>query len=304
MKKSILIILLLIPITLWGGQMPQLSQYMLNGFFINPAIAGTYNRYIIKAAARYQWIGFGPDAPNTVNVSMYGPHQKLPMGFGGYFYSDNTGPTSRNGIMGSYAYNIQISTDYRLSLGLSAGVMQYYIDGSGIVLNQANDPVLISSASPAYVPDANVGAYFYSSNIYVGLSSHQLIGNKLNIVEYETDTLNSINNLKRHVYLMGGYLFILNREWWLEPSALITASYPQPLQFEISCRAVYMKSIWAGLSYRTGDKLSLLSILTSYKHERKYEFGISYDLNFYKTSSFGFGSIEAVLGYWFDVIKK
>ncbi len=284
--------------------MPQLSQYMLNSFYINPAVAGTYRQYIVKASYRYQWIGFGPDAPNTVNVSLFGPHQELNMGFGGYLYSDNTGPTSRNGIMGSYAYNIQLFGDYRLSLGLSAGVMQYNIDGSNIILGDPTDPVLLNSTAPDYIPDANIGAYFYSGNLYAGISSHQLLGNQVKgIVEYNTDTLHSVNSLKRHYYLMGGYLFILNRDWFIEPSALITGSYAQPLQVELSCRAVYMKSIWGGLSYRTGDKLSTFTILTSYKHERKYEFGIAYDVNISKTNNFGYGSVEVLIGYWFDTIK-
>lgn len=303
MKKFIIYIWLILLASSAKGQMPQLSQYMLNSFFINPAVAGTYNEYIVKTSFRYQWIGFGPSAPNTLNISLFGPHQEYNMGYGGYIYSDNTGPTSRNGIMGSYAYNIAIGLDYRLSMGISAGLMQYSIDGSDIVLGNQNDPVMFKN-EPIYIPDMNIGAYFYSNNMHAGISSHQLFGNDVkNVFEYTEDSLEHINKLKRHVYLMGGYLFILNRDWSVEPSAIITYSYAQPIQFEISCRAIYLKSIWAGLSWRTGDKLSTFTLLTSYKHERKYEFGIAYDVNISKVDNVGFGSVEVLLGYWFDKIK-
>ena len=52
------------------------------------------------------------------------------MGYGAYVYNDVTGPTSRTGLTGSYAYNIAITGDIRLSMGISASIMQYRIDGT------------------------------------------------------------------------------------------------------------------------------------------------------------------------------
>ena len=114
---------------LLAQQMPQYTQYMFNDFVINPAVAGVYNYYQIRTNHRFQWVGL-LDPPMTNSIAFYGPHAKLDMGYGGYVYNDVTGPTSRTGITGSYAYNIAVTGDIRLSMGLSASVMQYRIDGT------------------------------------------------------------------------------------------------------------------------------------------------------------------------------
>ena len=95
MKKALIITLILIPICskLWGQQDPMYTQFMLNPYVINPAIAGTNNYYQIRSNHRFQWIGLS-DAPITNTLSFYGPLEKQPMGIGGYIFSDVIGPTS------------------------------------------------------------------------------------------------------------------------------------------------------------------------------------------------------------------
>ncbi|MBN2519063.1 MAG: type IX secretion system membrane protein PorP/SprF, partial [Bacteroidales bacterium] len=109
--------------------------------------------------------------------------------------------------------------------------------------------------------------------------------------------------------LMGGYMLVLNRDWSVEPSMLIQGNYPERVQVEISCRAVYKvdkNMIWGGLSWRTSDKTSTLTWLVSYRHERKYEFGLAYDMSLFSKKNYQFsstGTIEVLIGYWFDTLK-
>ena len=109
------ILLLACTTVLRGQQLPHYTQYMFNDFIINPA--GVHNYYQIRTNHRFQWVGL-VDPPMTNSISFYGPHAKLDMGYGGAIYNDVTGPTSRTGITGSYAYNIAVTDEIRLSMGI------------------------------------------------------------------------------------------------------------------------------------------------------------------------------------------
>ena len=49
-------------------QVPLYSQYMMNGFLLNPAVAGSEGYTAINLTAREQWLGL-KDAPKTHAVS-------------------------------------------------------------------------------------------------------------------------------------------------------------------------------------------------------------------------------------------
>lgn len=302
MKKAYLIILAVlisgIISTTKGQQIPQYSQFMFNPYIINPAVAGTYNYFQIRSNNRYQWIGI-PDAPQTYSLSVYGPHAKKDMGFGGMIISDITGPTSRLGLNGSYAYNIRMTDDIRVSGGLMFGLMQYKVDGSKLNFGDANisnDPALFTATKSILTPDASIGFYMYSSYFYAGLSAMQLFGNKVN---FNADAV-GVNKLKQHFILSGGYKFLLNRYYELEPSAIIKYMSPAPMVLELNGKLTYRNKVWGGLSVRWKDAAS---ILIGYTHENKYIFGYSYDYSFTSLSKYNSGTHEIMIGVLFEKIK-
>lgn len=282
-------------------QMPQFTQYMMNSYVINPAVAGTYNHYKIKLNGRYQWLGFPESAPQDLFFSVYGPSETQDMGWGGLVYSDVTGPTSRLGMLGSYAYNVSLHEDMRLSMGASLGVNQYKISFSQLNSGTNNyDPKLPSVDQAAWVPDANIGLYLWSTSYYAGFSAHQLIRNKLDLVEdIDSDTISGINRLKVHFYMTGGYAFILSDEYILETFAMVKGLTPVPIQWELSAKMTYDRMFWGGISYRHKDALSFL---TGISYE-KYGLGISYDFLLSEIRRWGTGSVEIMISYRFDDIK-
>ena len=52
-------------------QLPIFSQYLLNDYAYNPAIAGSKDYYDVKSNHRYQWVGI-TDAPRTYTLSING----------------------------------------------------------------------------------------------------------------------------------------------------------------------------------------------------------------------------------------
>jgi len=125
LKKILLIVLLAVSQMVIAQPMFQFSQYMFNDYALNPAIGGTHDYWQIKSNYRYQWAGI-PDGPQTYMLGAYGPHKTMPMGYGGYIFNDVVGAVSYLGMYGSYAYNVRISGDIRLSMGLSLGRSDSY----------------------------------------------------------------------------------------------------------------------------------------------------------------------------------
>ncbi len=308
MKPKKLLIPLILGLMFMGPpakaqQVPYYTQFMMNDYLINPAVAGTRNHYQIRANSRIQWVGM-TDAPRTNSISVYGPSKNRPMGWGGYFYHDVTGPTSRTSVNGSYAYNIALNDMMRLSGGITFGLMQYKLDGTQINIGDEvdYDPVFTGNVETAFVPDASIGLYLYSSQYYVGLSSHQLLGNKLNLHSPVDSVSNDegINRLKQHIYLSGGMLFLLGRDWVLQPSVLLKTMFPGQFQVDVNAKVTYDSKVWGGLSFRSGDAVA---VMVGYNYEGKFYFGLSYDITYSELRRYSSGTYEVMLGVRFDDIR-
>ncbi|GAB4448167.1 MAG: type IX secretion system membrane protein PorP/SprF [Bacteroidales bacterium] len=300
MKTRILYIatiLLTMTTVSFAQQTPMYTQYMLNDFAYNPAIAGTKEYYQAKSNNRYQWIGIA-DAPRTYVLSVYGPHRKQDMGFGGLVFNDVTGPTSRLGVYGSYAYNVRIKDDLRFSSGLSIGLLQYKVDGSKITLHDEGDPSLGSNMYVDYLPDATMGIYFYATKYSVGLSVAQLFSSNVKFNELEQLGL---NRLKRHMMLHGSYVFNINDDFSVEPMLMLKFVAPAPIQADINARVIYRNMVWAGFGYRTKDAAS---IMVGYNYQDQLIFGYSYDMTFTDLRKYSSGTHELMIGARFNKIKQ
>ncbi len=296
MKKIIFPILLIILCSgkLFGQQSPLYTQFMFNPYVINPAIAGTYNFYQIRSNHRFQWIGI-QDAPITNTLSIYGPLEKQPMGLGGYIFSDVIGPESKTGLYGTYAYNYPINEEIKISMGLTAGLLQYKIDGTQIDFYEV-EPTYSQGIESRFIPDASVGLYLYSHMFHVGFSANQLINNKLNLGADPT----GLSKLKSHFYLTGGYKYYINRDWAVEPTMIVKAVLPTPPQLDFAARTIYQNMLWLGFTYRTGDAVS---VLLGYAYENKILIGYSYDIGINDIAPYNTGSHELMIGFKFDDLK-
>ena len=286
---------------LFSQQVPEYTLYMMNPFIYNCALAGTHNYYQIRTNNRFQWIGF-KDAPITNSLSVFGPHPDKDMGYGGNIYSDITGPISRTGVNGVYAYNFPINSEIRLSLGLTLGLMQYKIDGSKINFSPyteipSYDPSLSTNVVSKMRPDGSFGAYLWAQSFNVGLSAQQLF----NLNTKFNAGVDGFSNLKTHFYLIGGYRYVLDYEWAIEPGAVFSKVISAPLQLELNAKVIYKNMLWTGLAFRTQDAVSLLF---GYTHERKIYIAYAFDYALTAIRKYSAGSSEIVLGYNFDSIKK
>lgn len=288
-------------------QISHYTQALLNPYLYNPAVAGTNNYFQMRIANRLQWIGID-DAPVTFNVSCYGPFAKRDMGWGAYITSDNTGPTGKLSVMGSYAYNLQINKDFRLSGGLALGMMQYRLDlGSnpaGELPYDPDDPAILDAAKSKFTPDASIGLYLWNASFNVGFAIHQLFGQKLAFYPEMVGTNRKTRSvLKQHYMLSGGYWVPLNKKWDLETSLITRLMFGAPIEVEANAKLSYRErnyEVWGGLSIRWRDAVSLLMGTTV---KKKYIIGYSFDWSVMGISRYNAGSHEIMVGYLFDKLK-
>ena len=299
MKTKSYILLLFAWLTVvpsFSQQLPQYSQYLLNDFVLNPAIAGSKDYFEAKSNHRFQWVGI-TDAPRTFVLSMNGPFKFKNMGIGGYLFTDVTGPTSRVGAYGSYAYHIQLNSEIMLSMGLFGGIMQYNLDATKLSLLDQGDPLVGLGVESVIIPDAGFGLYGYSDQYYFGVSIPQLLQNKLKL----GDTTQVLGKLQSHYFLTGGYIFDIGSDVKIEPSVLLKAVIPVPMQLYISVKAIYQNMVWLGLSYRTYDAMS---VIMGYNYKNQLTIGYSLDFTTSDLKSYSGGTHELMLGIRFKKVNQ
>lgn len=281
----------------FAQQLPHFSQYYVNDFLINPAVAGTKDYFEGKSTHRYQWEGI-TDAPRTYTLSVNGPTKNQKMGLGGYLFTDIVGPTRRTGFNLAYAYHLQLSKELKLSFGISAGLLQFVIDGSKITLRDEGDVILTNGVQSVLVPDAGFGTYLYHNKFYVGFSAPQLLNNKVNFFD---NGKNPNGRLPAHFFLTGGYKYAISNDFMLEPSFFIKYVDPTPLQYDISLRVLYQQKVWLAGTYRHDD-----AIAASIGYILNNTFTVAYAYDFTTTNIRNqiSGSHELMIGVRFFKAKK
>jgi len=305
-----ILIIALLAVTQLGMAQPlfQFSQYMFNDYALNPAIGGTHDYWQINTNYRYQWAGM-PDGPQTYMLSGYGPHKSMPMGYGGYIFNDVVGAVSYLGMYGTYAYSIQISGDIRLSMGLSAGVIQNKVDLS--VLDPDDPTRYANEAKPTKIlPDGSLGVYLYTSQYYFGLAFNHLLFNNVSVLKNytnssdETVTLEQ-ERIKPYFNIQGGYKYNYNRNFDIYPSVLMKYAPGYDFITDINVRAIFQKMVWGGLGFRSTFKNAESAVIfVGYNYNDLATIGYSYDFSLSKYGAQGFGSHEVMIGVKFEPIRQ
>ncbi len=287
MRHLLLSCLVVLVMNANGQQLPQLTQYQFNDYIFNPAIAGSRPFFELRSGHRYQWVGI-QDAPRTFTFSGTTPVGEK-MGVGGYLFTDIVGPTRRTGFQLSYAYHLRLTEDVKLSLSVSAGLLQFLIDGSKIQFHDPGDPVLDDQLRGELVPDAKFGFYLYGERFWFGATAPQLLRNKVTFLDEADETL---SRMEDHYYAMGGYRFPLGEDWKLEPSFLVKYTSPVPAKIDLNATVRYKDTFWLGAGYRTNDAYCAM---VGYWLKKTFQFGYSYDIITSNLRNYSTGTHEVML---------
>jgi len=299
----------------YAQQVPMYSQYMMNGFLINPSFAGRDGATTVNLTVREQWVGMA-GAPSTyaasfqtrilknsfiskstsVKKDIVKPTKGGKVGLGGYIFNDNNGIMRRTGLQAAYAYHIPLGSTAgvtnSLSFGLALTAYQFAINTEGLIFNP-DDPLLNTYDRSVFIPDFNFGASFTTSKYYVGFAMTNIFRGSLIVADTSASRRNELGNF----FLTGGVKIPLNPNWMLEPSAFIKASdmFMTSVQLDLTTRVYFKDDYWAGVSYRTNDAVIMMMGL---RYDRYY-FGYAFDFTLTDIRSQSLGTHEISLAVKF-----
>ncbi len=251
MKKLSLLVLfscLLFAGTTSAQQDPQYTQYMYNMNVVNPAYAGSKETLSMTALYRKQWSGL-EGAPETITFSGHSPVSDK-VGLGLSAIKDELGPVKETNVYVDFSYTLQVSETLKLALGLKAGATFHDVGLTDLELQDPNDPFFSQDINNTY-PNVGAGAFFYGDNFYIGLS----VPNFLNSVHLDENGLKYGSEVM-HYFATAGYVFQVNDNFKLKPSALVKSAFEAPLSFDVNLNALFYEKFEIGASYRLEDSFS------------------------------------------------
>lgn len=289
MKKITLFIsLVCASIQLIAQQETQVTQYLDNMLYYNPAYAGSSNQLSLGLISRVKWAGVD-GAPRTQLLTANTPTKYKSLGLGFSMLNDVTGPLRQNWINIDASYALKFDAiPGRIFLGMKGGLNFLNADFGALSLDQNNDPAFAGNYSNNILPNVGAGIYYRSEKYFAGLSIPRMVQNR------EQDQLEFQD--QRHVYLSGGTFIELNRMWKIRPSTLIKWTANAPLQFDLTATGIIYDQFFFGLNYRLQDSFGLFAQILL---RNSFRVGYSYDMATTSMSRSSFGSHELVLVYDF-----
>jgi type IX secretion system PorP/SprF family membrane protein len=287
------------------------SQYIMNGFLVNPSFTGRDGFTTINLTIREQWIGL-KEAPGTYAASfqtsltrkrytsrknkLVRPSQAASrVGAGGYIFNDNNGIVRRTGFQADYAYHIPLGgsgkSDQRdLSFGLALIAYQYSLRTNELRYSYNDDPYFTAYDKSVFVTDFNFGASYATSKYYAGFAMTNMLRGSL---IFGTNSENKRGELG-HYFLTGGLNLPIDKNWVIKPSAFIKSSDMlfKSMQFDLTGRVFYKEDYWAGLSFRSNDAIIFMAGL---KYQKFY-LGYAFDFTITDIRNRSYGTMELTIG--------
>ena len=306
---------------------PFYSQYILNNFILNPAVAGIENYTDIKLSHRNQWVGI-KGAPVTTYFSVHGalnktdyntsatslevPGQnprgkqyrnnytapKAHHGLGFTAINDQTGFVSRLSVYGSYAYHQPLSVKTTLSAGFTAGFSNTSLDRSKIDFADLDpsDPAIgyNSGELKSFKPEVGVGLWLYGPDYFAGISVLNIIPGKANFVSNNKYG----SSFTPNIFITAGYRFALSDEVNALPSVMLQIWQPQLYGIHTNLKLQYLDKFWLGGSYRISNLISGYSAMAGVNISNTFNLGYAYESSpNSRISSYTKNTHEIILGF-------
>lgn len=288
---GVLLLLLFLTMRSEAQQDPMFTQYNFNTQTINPAYAGTWKNMGFVVLGRYQWAGMA-GAPQTYTFSFQSPIKYQNFAVGMNIISDKIGLEKRLGANVDYSYRLKLTNKTDLRLGLKGGVTAYsnnlteYTGYPG----DPEDPVFMSDIETKFMPNFGIGAFLYSEEYYIGISSPKLL---------KTEFRNSYSNFStwaelNHFFLIGAYVFQLSDNLRFKPTFLASTVWGASTVFDFTANFLLGERVWLGVNYRTGDSFGFIG---QWIVENRFRIGYGIDYSVTPLNSFHNATHEVMISY-------
>ncbi len=230
--------------------LPIYTDYLSdNVFLIHPSAAGIGNSSKLRLTARQQWIGV-PNAPALQTISFHTKFgEESNAGYGLVLFNDKNGYHSQQGLQGTYAYHLPMSTSKmfkQLSFGLAFSFVQ----------NQS-DQRTFSGDRPGVINQIIESTSYYNADFSVayhrgGLSSYFTVKNLFLTAKNNLNVQEPLD-LRNYIF-SAGYYFGQEKFVQLEPSIMLQfreGTAERIADFNLKAYKTFSETqFWAALSYR------------------------------------------------------
>ena len=301
MKKLLLSALVLFAGASYAQQDPQFTQNMFNKLAVNPGFAGTSNAYCGTLISRQQWMGFeGNPQTNLSSLdAKIRPFDRFNSGVGLTIMQDEIGPEKTFSAKLAYAYHKTIGNGL-LSVGVEGGVYNKNINGDwvtgGFFGDGSEDPSIPNGEASDLSFDLGVGAYYVTTDYYVGISSTHLTAPSLS---GKATRSSFVYSLARHFYVMVDYKISFSSPFVFKPSIFIKSDVSST-QIDVNALLEWNETVWGGFTYRYEDAVAILAGVNVPMIDG-LKVGVSYDFSTSILNEYNDGSLEFMLGYCYPI---
>jgi type IX secretion system PorP/SprF family membrane protein len=292
----------------------------------NPAFTGIESFGDLKLSYRYQWSGFGSNAPKFMNLA-YITRLKQPLdlayngprtshtsglssnnfpkgktvahGLGINVFTESYGPVTRTGGGLSYAFSYALSRKMRLAAGAGVILENQKINIAEITVQDPNDEYynrLLNSGSSQTILSARAGVLLYSNSFYFG-ASYLPVWSTILQSSAEDQTQEEFYKASAQF----GISIALTPEFILKPSAVALLQLDDQLQIDYSLKAFIRERLWIGATYR--DIESVIP-MAGFMINDLLSASYSYELSTSGFKQFSDASHELVISFRINNFKK
>jgi type IX secretion system PorP/SprF family membrane protein len=294
MKKIITSLVLILSVCFANAQAKSAyTQYVLNPYILNPALAGIENYTDIKISTRNQWTGIN-GAPVTTYVSIHTPMGKSDFrtsatsfsvpgvnprgnqywddyasaasphhGIGLIVSNDRAGYIDKWNITASYAYHRPLTAKTTLALGFNAGLYGINIDRTKATFSDGQPDLAFALAVGdirKVTVELGAGLWLYSARYFAGISVLNIVPGKAKF----TDADKYGTYYTPNFFATAGYRIGLGDDFSLIPSAMVQYWEPQLLGAHFNTKFQYLDKAWLGASYRYSNFLQGYSAMAGF----------------------------------------
>lgn len=293
MNKLILLLISLLAVSIFGfsQQLAGYSNFLMNDYYFNPAIAGSKTVQKANISYRNQWVGFD-GAPVLVMANFMGSFKNEgKIGYGASVVSERKGITDNTAFYIDYSYHFRLTKDLKLGLGIRPGYMQHRVRLYDAIIADPGDEVLTGTVYSANAIDVNAGFHLYSAKFFVMGSFQRLLGRQIQFTSYN-------NNLSFHYNTIAGYNYRFQnkkkKQMEIQPSIIARFVNPLPVQVTGMMRFTYENKLWGGLFYRSSDAIGFMAGVNV---KDRFDVGYSFDYTISNLSNYQSGSHEIMLSF-------
>lgn len=298
-RKYVLILLSCLSVATANAQQePSFSHYWTMEPSFNPAAVGKESKLNVTGAYNMTLTGFEHN-PKTMYIAGDMPFMLMNKlhGVGLQLMNDEIGLFKHQRLVVQYAYKQRLLGG-TLSIGVQAGLLSEKFNGSGLDLEDTDDPAFTKTDDTGTAIDLSAGLYYQHGPWYAGLSALHVTAPTVELGE------RSIYNISSVYYLTGGYNIRLNNPLLtIHPSALLRYD-GVAYRGDVTCRLKYThdkRVLYAGVGYSPTN--SVTAFIGGLFHG--IMLGYSYEV-YTSALSIGNGSHELFVGYQTELslVKK